>query len=414
MVLTDEIRTYLLNYLSIADPCLGSSMNQEIDLFWELAGYTAPCNDLELIFYNVQRESIKYLMGCDVWNVDYRSRQSILTVRGKSEGRQDGWSQAQNTTQATDFSDHIGQSRYNDFSDASMDSGSTRDAWSESHDKSGACMHDVGYGESVSDSHAVRFSHATREAKSASRDRGQGRSSGTRTGCNYQYSAGKGNGEVRGSSGIGIGWGSNHTGRKTGWTMYTHSETETDDKHDSVGFRENRSQAHSDTQNTSQRQSGSYFNAHIDDSSWSTHSAHGEEHSQSFRDSRSHAEGLGQSANESKAQSENSNQATSQSHSDGEQHRLTERSSSLNMDSEALHQRFSNLKRIYDQLSDKIKRRTAVLLAQGKPAAGISTICSDRISLAFLQEPCVGTSACGGLGSQGACLPSGPIANRFN
>lgn len=375
-----EYKTYIVTSLSLADPCAPTDLNQSVDLFWELAKLQSMC-DPELRYLFTTREAIKYLMGCKVWEVDYSKTVSRNDMGFTSEQRQDGWNQAQSTGQSTSFRDAIGQSRYNDFSDSSMDAISQRNAQANSHDESEACMHDIGHGGNLSETQGERKSRNERVAGSQTQAIRRTDGKGSRGSCNYQFSAAK----ARGSNYGGLLWTGGASGRRTGWTAYSRDYTKNEEKVRNSGFRESQANSAGGSNSKTERQSSSYFNNHVDDSSRSSTQAHSEDHAAGTRDSKSHAEGLGQSANETKSQSQNSMQGTAQAHSDGEQHRERNSSGFSVMDSAKLHQRFEHLKDMYDQLSERIEYRKWQLRSGVKIFNGLMV---HSPCFPSLKEPC--------------------------
>lgn len=375
-----EYKTYIVTSLSLADPCAPNDLNQSVDLFWELAKLQSMC-DPELRYLLATREAIKYLMGCKVWEVDYSKSTSRNDMGFTSEQRQDGWNQAQSTGQSTSFRDAIGQSRYNDFSDASMDAISQRNAQANSHDESSACMHDIGHGGNLSETQGERASRNERLTGSHSQTQNQTGGRGSRGSCNYQFSSGK---TVGDNSTLGV-IQSGSTGRRTAWTAFSSDHTKNVERVRNSAFRESKANSAGGSNSKTERQSSSYFNSHVDDSSRSSTQAHSEDHAAGTRDSKSHAEGLGQSANETKSQSQNSMQGTAQAHSDGEQHRERNSSGFSVMDSAKLHQRFEHLKDMYDQLSERIEYRKWQLRSGVKIFNGLMV---HSPCFPSLKEPC--------------------------
>lgn len=371
-----QYQNYLLAYLTAADPCAPGDLGAKLGLWWSITKMQSGC-DAELQFLMTKREAIKYLMGCAAYQVNQRDSRAETHSKTVGETRQDGWMQAQQTNQNSNFADSVGQQRYNDFSDASADSGSKRDAMAESHDKAAQCMHDIGHGESLTENEALRESASHRHSQNFKEGEGEIRGNGARSGCNYTFSQSKTQSETRHV----VIAGAAHTGRGSTWDAFSRNVTESYQQNKSRSYGETLNRAATGSNSTSQRTSSSYFNAHVDDGSSSSTQAHSEEHSTSFRDTRSHAEGLGQGANESKSQGQQSAQATSQAHSDGEAHRQTNKNGFLIMDALSLHQRFEHLKYLYDQATEQIAFRRSILAAGVKVKAG-------ALSQAFLDECC--------------------------
>lgn len=394
-----QIKQFAIDYLLAADPCIAEKLlGDRFEMFWEIAGYQSAC-DLELRLLLTQREGLKYLMNLDAALVDYTDTRSRSAIRGETSQRQDGWQQSQNTAQSTDFSDSIGKSRFEEFTNAAMDANSSRNAFSNSHDEASSCMSDTGHGEGVADAHAIRETTSYRIGIGSGLEHIEGANNGKRRGCNYQWSGGRAEGSTKGSSILGTGWSANHVGRKSGWTMYTKNITETNDKRDSAGVTERRSKETGNVVNRSERESGSYFNAHIDEGAHSEHLAHGEDHSSSLRNASTHAQSKGQGSTEAKSEAQSSNQATGQTHADGESHRLFERNSNRVLDAEKRHQRFVALKNIYDQIVTRVLHRRGEIRGATAPAMGYMTTtqilaCMPR-GWSTIPEPCYGATACG-------------------
>lgn len=386
-----QYKDYIVTAMSLSDPCAPSDLNQTVALFWDLSKLQSMC-DPELQYLLTTRETIKYLMGCKVWEVDYSQSRSQNDMGFRSTQRQDGWNQAQSTGQSTSFRDAIGQSRYNDFSDASMDAVSQRNAQAQSHDESEACMHDIGHGGSMSETQGERKSRNQSVSGSQNQAIRRTDGKGSRGSCNYRFSASKARGDSYGA----LLWMGGATGKRSSWTQYQRDYTENEEKVRNSAFRESQANSAGGSNSKTERQSSSYFNSHIDDGSSSQTTAHSEDHATGSRDSKSHAEGLGQSSNESKGQGQHSMQGTSQAHSDGEQHRERNSSGYSVMDSAKLHQRFQHLRNMYDQLTERIEHEKAHLRAGMKIYGGLfkHTSC-----LPGLPEPCF----CSSCGSFGAC-----------
>ncbi len=349
-----ELTDYIVGALSANVPC-PSDLPTYVGLFVKLAAGESQC-DPELKYLMAMRSTVFHLMGCKVWEVDTRQSRSQADSHSHQTQRQDGWSQAQSTGQSTSFRDAVGQSRYNDFNDAAMDAASSRNAQSQSHDESGACMQDIGHGGAMSEGEANR--QFVNESVRGNQERMNNsiRGTGDRSGCHYTFSGSKTEGQGGGANFL-INAAGSSTGTRTAWTEYRsgHSKNHTGVRRQQ--FAEAQRNTLDYRNDANERQNSSYFNSHIDDGSNSSTAAHSEDHANGHRDSSSHAEGLGQSANETKAGSENSNQGTSQSHSDGEQHRERNGSGFSVMDSQKLHQRFEHLKRLYSQLTEQIEFR---------------------------------------------------------
>ena len=345
-----QYKTYIQTVMTAADQYCPSDIGPIIALYWNLSKLQSTC-DQHLQYLLTCREMIKYLMGCKVWEVDQVTSRSGSDMGSTTERRQDGWSQAQSTGQSTSFRDAIGQSRYNDFNDAAMDAASSRNAQSQSHDESSACMQDIGHGESLEETKGERRSDTERFVGRQSQAQNKDDGEGFRSSCNYQYTGSKTKGA---SYGFSL-WQGGSTGQKSTWTAYSSDSTHNLEKVRNASFRETQEDSSQQSTSKTERQSSSYFNSHIDDGSSSSTAAHSEDHASGHRDSSSHAEGLGQSASEAKAGSENSNQGTSQSHSDGEEHRERHSSSFGVMDGLKLHQRFEHLKMLYDQYNKHIE-----------------------------------------------------------
>lgn len=383
---TDQYKNYILTMMTAADPCAPSDLATRIGLFWKLANVQSMC-DPHLQYLIATREVVKYLMGCKVWEVDTRQSRSQSDMTSTTERRQDGWSQAQSTGQSTSFRDAIGQSRYNDFSDAAMDAQSSRNAQAQSHDESSACMQDIGHGETLDESEGERLSNLERYTGSQSRTRNLDQGEGSRGNCNYQFNADGTKGQ---SYGTGL-WQGGGTGNRNTWTAYSSDFTKNTEKIRNASFRETQSDSSQQTTSKMERQSSSYFNSHIDDGSSSSTAAHSEDHASGTRDSKSHAEGLGQAANETKAQGQNSAQGTSRSHSDGEEHRERDSSGFAVMDSQKLHQRFEHLKTLYDQYTEHIEHHKRVLMSG---MSGKSGVIKYSGCLAGLPDPCCYAKTC--------------------
>lgn len=386
MVTDSQYKAYIATVMAAADPCAPSDMAQIISLYWNLSKLQSAC-DAHLQYLLACREMIKYLMGCKVWEVNQRTARTGSDMGSTTERRQDGWSQAQNTGQATSFRDAVGQSRYNDFSDAAMDAASSRNAQSQSHDESGACMHDIGHGESLEETQGERLSDMERYTGSQSQAQNKNDGEGFRSSCNYQYSGSKTKGA---SYGFSL-WQGGSTGTKSTWTAYSSDSTQNKEQVRNASFRESQSDSSQQSTSKTERQSSSYFNSHIDDGSSSSTAAHSEDHASGNRDSTSHAEGLGQGASETKAGSENSNQGTSQSHADGEEHRERNASSFGVMDDLKLHQRFEHLKDLYDQYTKHIEHHKEQNRATMGARGGKFIY---RGCLVGLPEPCYVSACC--------------------
>lgn len=379
-----QYKTYITTLLTAADPCAPQDLFVRVGLWWDLMGMQSGC-DSELRYLLTQREGLKYLMGCAAHQVDQSDSKAQSLMNSKATTRQDGWSQAQQTNQSTTFADAVGQDRYNDFSNASSDATSSQDSQSEAHDRSSACMHDVGHGESLVENNAKRDALTFANSNSFSDSENSTTGFGKRNGCNYSFSRS----ETLGRNFAIFSGQAGHTETNSAWQMYTNNETETFDRTAARAYNESHAHSEGGSNSTSQRTSNSYFNALVDDSSSSSTQAHSESHSQSAKDAKSHAEGLGQGANESKSRGEQSAQATNQAHADGEQHRLTTRTAFATMDSAKLHQRFEHLKAMYDQVTSQIEYKRMILKSGSKMAySAMTTFAMDCCAPIAIGRPC--------------------------
>lgn len=314
-VTPDQIKAYLLSSLEAFTPCM-DDMSGSVDAWWTLLRPLAGC-DNELTYLLVRKEALSALMMCAAYQVDTRTGNSNTNYAARSKTNSVSWAQAQSTSQSNNHNDFISEDKYDDVSDSSSGSGSSRLEQHSSYLINLRYYRDTGHGES----HARNAAKGAMGAYSTSMDHAtsatNGVTRGYRGGCTYSYEGHRDRAPLRLSLSLAIVSFSITNNAYAGSSGRTHT----------AYMQNSGGQAHvagSEGEDKSERQASNeaggshteYFNAHVDEHQCEVTGSRADDNSQSEEHRRTHAEGFGYGHSRYDAAGNTSSQGSSQQHSD--------------------------------------------------------------------------------------------------
>lgn len=375
---TNKIVQSIIRQFSADNPC-GYDLTQVVPAFWELAERES-CFSNELRALLTKRELVLFLLGCQAYSSDFSQFDYSKDASTVSDTVSNTRAQAQSTGNSTRFQRGQGETKYSDASNSNTLGTGKRVMRGTQVGDSVLNFSDDGRGNGFNNSLSTsNRNESERRATSYTIDAIGGLDS-LRRDCNYEYSTNNTDGKAFVLPVIPISIGLSFTGTGSEWRKYT--------KQFGLESEEMR-------RDTATSASASHFRVSTSNGvrDWQTFfTADVKWHERYFdivrrrdrhdhrRDTEAHFRGSGNGINEDKTNTHNAEQGTGLVEARSDTLRIASSVSNTNFVSLSNSQRFTNLRNIYDQLTERIALLKRRLRSTSKPSTG-QMCCDTKICL---------------------------------
>lgn len=329
--------------LMAADGSCEPTLNATLPELWEIVSVINGCNPM-IAYYNTKLQALHNLMGCYIREVDTMREKGETNAGSRTKKDENVESQSQSTSSTLNFSDAIGNNRFDDKANMLMTYHSETIGRGWSYDYGEFNMDDKGYSTSHSDSETKGTVRNYKFSLNTSDTTGENEASGANVSCKSQTSFKKSKSQAQplfigaasssGSRGGGTKFqkdssGSYRKGFRNGDTVryingWVKNKTETDGKNNS------------------------WSQALVDELGWTRGAFDQWSKSKSHRQMNAHAEGYGHSQDEMKAKNTGASQGTSETKKILTALVTSNRNGYMVMDDVKSSQKFKHLSTIYD------------------------------------------------------------------
>lgn len=361
------------------DGC-SQSIDEQIPVWWTLNSYGFACSNMEMRYLLTKREGLKALIACYSSQINTMDTHRAQNANTKSTSRNDYSTQSQNTSAQSARSDAIGQSRYGELTNGSMDAKNERHASSWSFDDEYRSYTDKSNGATTTKANNGSKGYSSSVGESTSSGAGATSGVGSRNGCEYTYSRKQDDGRAVASTVI---IATAAIGLDVSGSSWIHKMNRNEFFKQGESYkngRKSRDAKSARDNNFRNKDTSSFFDTLIDSINRGASNSRSDDETHGFRDERLHGAGYGQGVSNSNAEGTGAAQGTSSMREDGDSKTVGSGGGYSTMNIVKAAQRAAHIQTQYNQNEMAIMRLEKIISRGYMPSLGLRNqkICNSN------------------------------------